>query len=146
MGYGKCFLGGNYGYVERHHIFSGALRQKSEKYGLVVELSPWMHREGPQAAHRCRETREALCKYGQRKAMIDQCWTLEEWLDEFGKNWLTDEELEEVEWAKGEFAQLLADREWAEESRIDSPEEIETAGRVTINGRGFRVTVEELPF
>ena len=97
MAYGKCFLSGTEGIVERHHIFGGALRWKSEKYDLVVELSPWMHREGPQAAHRCYETRERLCKYGQKKAMLEQGWDLSRWREEFGKNWLEAYELEQVE-------------------------------------------------
>lgn len=31
-------LCGSTKWIERHHIFGGALRKKSEKYGLVVDL------------------------------------------------------------------------------------------------------------
>ena len=33
-------------YVERHHIFGGANRKKSEKYGFVVPLRPDLHPNG----------------------------------------------------------------------------------------------------
>ena len=34
--YGKCWLCGKVGAVERHHIFGGSNRDKSERDGLVV--------------------------------------------------------------------------------------------------------------
>lgn len=131
--YGKCFLSGAEGLVERHHIFAGPLRSKSEKYGLVVELSPWMHRNGPRAAHNCRETAERLKRYGQRKAMLEQGWDLDTWLQEFGRNWLEDYELSEI-------ADLQEAADWKADTWIREEPERET--RVF----RFTVTAEELPF
>ena len=131
--YGKDFLTGVEGLVERHHIFGGALRKKSEKYGLVVLLSPWMHREGPEAAHRSGDTREKLKKYGQRKCMIEQGWDVDRFVAEFGRNWLTDAELDEIEYLQGE----------AEHYRVDWIHEEPKPKTKTLR---FTVTVEELPF
>ena len=55
--YGKCWLCGKVGAVERHHIFGGSNRDKSERDGLVVLLcGESCHRNGPRAAHRSAET------------------------------------------------------------------------------------------
>ena len=88
----ECWLCGRNGTgdpLELHHIFPGPLREKSEKYGLTVYLcGERCHRSGPRSAHRCRETAEILKRYAQQKAMEENSWTLEDWLKEFGKNYL----------------------------------------------------------
>lgn len=38
--YTECFLCHQYCDTEKHHIFGGALRKKSEKYKLTVQLCP----------------------------------------------------------------------------------------------------------
>lgn len=96
MAYGKCFLSGTYGTVERHHIFGGARRNLSERYGLVVYLSPEKHQLDRDSAHRSGETADRLHRYGQRKAMLENDWTVEQFRLVFGKNYLDAEELEEV--------------------------------------------------
>ena len=76
-----CWLCGRNGTAEpldRHHIFGGANRKKSEKYGLTAWLC------------RCAETRGALQEYGQRLAMERQGWTREEFARQFGKNYLDE--------------------------------------------------------
>lgn len=97
MAYGFCFLSGTYGIVERHHIFGGARRNLSEKYGLVVELSHGKHQTDRDSAHRCGETADKLHRYGQRKAMLEQGWTVEEFRLVFGRNYLDEDELEEIQ-------------------------------------------------
>lgn len=88
----KCWLCGRNGAVdplERHHIYQGALRNKSEKYGLVVYLcGNSCHRNGKYAVHRCRETRDMLMQWGQKKAMEEQGWDIEQFREVFGKNFL----------------------------------------------------------
>ena len=37
--------------VERHHIFGGANRKNSEKYGFIVPLRPDLHPNGVYAGH-----------------------------------------------------------------------------------------------
>jgi len=88
----KCWLCGKNGAgdpLERHHIYQGALRNKSEKYGLVVYLcGNSCHRNGKYAVHRCRETRDMLMQWGQKKAMEEQGWDIEQFREVFGKNFL----------------------------------------------------------
>lgn len=88
----KCALCGRNGWgdpLERHHIFGGPYRKKSEKYKLVVYLcGNRCHRNGEKAAHRCKETQDLLRRAGQRKAMCEQGWTVEQFIEEFGKNYL----------------------------------------------------------
>lgn len=89
MHYGKCFLCGEWGLLEDHHIFGGSNRKKSEKYGLKVGLCGIKcHREGPEAAHRCAETAQMLHEYGQKRFMNEQGATLDEFRALFGKNYL----------------------------------------------------------
>ena len=88
----SCWMCGRNGTadpLDKHHIFSGAFRKKSEKYGLTVYLCHGScHISGEKAAHRGRETRDALHRYGQEKAMEEQGWTTEDFIREFGRNYL----------------------------------------------------------
>ena len=88
----KCWRCGRTGYPEpldHHHIFGGPNRKKSEKYGLVVDLChSSCHIFGPMAAHNNAETMRALRQFGQRKAMEENGWTVEDFIREFGKNYL----------------------------------------------------------
>lgn len=85
---GYCFLCGRYGPVERHHIFGAANRKKSERYGLTVNLCHWCHNEPPDGAHFSAATARTLHIYGQCKAMKEQGWSVEDFVREFGKNYL----------------------------------------------------------
>lgn len=91
-----CFLCGKNGSqdrLERHHIFGGSNRRLSEKYNLVVYLcGNSCHRNGPKAAHRCKETMNLLHAYGQRKAMKEQGWSAEQFRHVFGRNYLLEDE------------------------------------------------------
>lgn len=85
----RCGRNGATDPLDRHHIFGGAYRDKSEKYGLVVRLCHnRCHVFGKDAAHRNAETMQALHEYGQEKAMREQGWTTEDFIREFGKNYL----------------------------------------------------------
>ena len=89
MIYGKCWLCGNWGWLEEHHIFGGPLRKKSEKFGLKVGLcGDTCHRLGKEAAHQCEATALRLHQYGQRKYMGEQGATVDEFRAQFGKNYL----------------------------------------------------------
>ena len=88
----RCALCGRNGVgdpLEAHHIFGGANRKKSEKYGLTVWLcGNRCHREGAEAVHRNARSQEKLHIMGQLKAMKEQGWTEEEFRAVFGKNYL----------------------------------------------------------
>ena len=74
--------------MEEHHIFGGARRKKSEKYGLVVDLCHPCHNEPPRGAHHNKDTALYLHQWGQRKAMLEQGWSTHDFIREFGKNYL----------------------------------------------------------
>lgn len=90
----RCWLCGRNGAtdpLERHHVFGGANRRKSEKYGLVVWLcGNECHRLGPESAHRNKTTMQILHRYGQKKAMREQGWTKEDFVRVFGKNYVEE--------------------------------------------------------
>ena len=92
----KCFRCGRNGCVDpldRHHIFGGAYRKKSEKYGLVVDLCHHeCHIFGEDSVHQNAETMRRLKRYGQLKAMHEQNWTEDEFRREFGKSYLEEGE------------------------------------------------------
>ena len=97
----QCFLCGANGTrdpLDRHHIFGGAMRSKSQRYGLVIDLChSKCHIFGPHAVHRDPETRQRVQEWGQRKVMREQGWSIEEFRWEFGRNYLDEEPEEEPE-------------------------------------------------
>ncbi len=73
--------------TEEHHILYGSgRRDRSEETGLKVYLCIDHHREGQQAVHSCRETRELLCRIAQEE--YKQAHTHEQWMALAGKNYL----------------------------------------------------------
>ena len=89
--YKECYLCGrnrHAGRLEVHHIFGGARRKLSTKYGLVVTLCPDCHREAPYAVHQSAETMQYLHEVGQKKAMKENGWTREQFMEVFEKNHL----------------------------------------------------------
>lgn len=84
-----CGANGAYDPLDRHHIFGGPYRKKSEKYGLVVYLChSKCHIFGPLAVHNNKETMSKLHQYGQEEAMRENGWTTEKFISEFGRNYL----------------------------------------------------------
>ena len=87
----KCYLCGRNGAadpLDRHHIFNGAYRKKSEKYGLVVPLCHYRcHEVGKYAAHNNPDTALYLKHKGQVKVMKEQGWDTKRFIKEFGKDY-----------------------------------------------------------
>lgn len=88
----RCFLCGRNGSVDpldKHHIFGGPYRKKSEQYGLVVYLC---HRDchifGKEAVHNNAKNMLFVKQYGQKKAMQEQGWSDADFIKQFGKNYL----------------------------------------------------------
>lgn len=74
--------------LEEHHVFGGPNRKWSEKYGLKAYLcGDTCHRNGPRAAHQCRETMQKLHEAGQQ-AFEEHHGTREEFIRIFGRNYL----------------------------------------------------------
>ena len=67
-----------------------ANRRLSEHYGLKVYLCPYHHRNGPEAAHRCRQT-DILLKQAAQRA-FERKYSHEKWMEVFCRNYLPAEE------------------------------------------------------
>lgn len=80
-----CFLCGSYRDIEIHHIFGGANRKLSDKYGLTVPLCRGCHNLPPHGAHFNRETMQYLHEIGQRA--FEEHYT-EDFVEIFGRNYL----------------------------------------------------------
>lgn len=75
--------------LDRHHVFGGANRKKSEKYGLTVYLChDSCHIFGYGAVHMNAEVDRKLKQEVQRKAMAYYGWNFDDWRKEFGKSYL----------------------------------------------------------
>ena len=73
----------------RHEIFFGTRnRQKSIKDGLVVFLTPEMHNMSNKGVHYNKEFRDYMQKEGQKVWMNHYNKTPEDFIDEYGKNYL----------------------------------------------------------
>lgn len=92
---GRCYRCGRICRTEKHHIFGGANRKLSEKYGLTVYLCHECHNEPPHGAHFSKETAAWLHRIGQTAFEVNRHNQGAEW-DEartefvriFGKNYL----------------------------------------------------------
>lgn len=85
---GRCFICGRYCQTETHHIFGGANRKKSEKYGLKVNLCHNCHNEPPSGVHFNRDNNLQLKRAGQEAAMCAYHWTVKDFIRERGRNYL----------------------------------------------------------
>ena len=88
----KCFLCGRNGAgdpLDKHHIFGGPYRGKSEKYGLYVYLCHnRCHIYGKMSVHQNQKTMRQLKRYGQLKAMKENGWSTDDVIREFGKSYI----------------------------------------------------------
>lgn len=76
-------------HLDKHHIFGGALRGKSEQYGLTVYIHHnKCHIFGKNSAHMNRNVQAKLERIAQKKAMEYYGWTAEEFSRIFYKNYL----------------------------------------------------------
>ena len=73
-------------YLERHHVFGGADRDKSEAEGLTVYLCVAHHREGPEAAHLNRYINRILQQDAQM--VYEAQHSHEEFMELIGKNFI----------------------------------------------------------
>lgn len=91
----KCFIckqNPNGDPLDKHHVFCGALRDKSEKYGLTVYLHHnKCHIFGKNAVHVNAEVNRQLQEYAQKKAMRHYGWTVEDFRREFYKNYIKED-------------------------------------------------------
>ena len=89
-----CYLCGANGALDkldRHEIFGGSNRETSKRLGLWVLLCHNdCHIFGTMAAHNNASTALRLKQEAQRRAMEAYGWSTEDFIREFGKNYLED--------------------------------------------------------
>ena len=84
----RCYICGATRCLEKHHIYGGALRKKSERYGLTVTLCHACHNEPPFGVHYNRPTMLALKQRAQRQAMDFYGWSTDDFVPKFYKNYI----------------------------------------------------------
>lgn len=76
-------------FLAKHHVFGGALRSKSEQYGLTVYIhNNKCHIYGENAVHRNAKVNRQLQAFVQKKAMKHYGWTTEQFIEKFRKNYI----------------------------------------------------------
>lgn len=86
----RCYFCGATQNLEKHHIFGGALRKKSERYGLTVTLCHDCHNEPPHGVHFDAVRNNNLKAHAQRKAMRRFGWSTEDFVLHFYKNYVDE--------------------------------------------------------
>lgn len=85
----SCFLCHRSDYTEEHHVFHGTANRKiSEKYGLKVRLCPFCHRDNKNGVHGNNSVDLQLKQTAQSMAMEHYGWTVEQFIQVVGKNYL----------------------------------------------------------
>jgi len=82
-----CYLCGSTDRVERHHIFPSGLREKSDKYGLIIPLC-WEHHQGKNGVHANRELMDEVKRIGQMA--FEEIHGHDKFMREFHRNYLDD--------------------------------------------------------
>jgi len=92
--YPTCFLCGRNGMtdpLERHHVFggTGGNKPKSEKYGAIVYLCKHRcHNGSKDSVHKNVQRMRELHQYWQRRLMVENNWTEDDFRAVFGVNYL----------------------------------------------------------
>lgn len=73
--------------VERHHVFGGANRKKSERRGFIAPLRPDLHPNGVFAGKDAKDVDTALKRLSQQY-YESHYGTREQFIEEFGRNYL----------------------------------------------------------
>ena len=82
-----CFVCQRVGAMHKHHIFGGANRKWSEKYGLYVHLCPEDHNMSDRGVHFNKELMDYMHRIGQ-ESFERKCGDRSEFMAIFGRNYL----------------------------------------------------------
>ena len=90
----RCYVCGGHANgdpLDKHHVFGGALRKKSEKYGLTVYLHhSKCHIFGKTSVHQNADVSNALKEIAQRKAMQHFGLSVDDFRKEFHQNYIEE--------------------------------------------------------
>lgn len=81
-----CFLSGSTVDIEKHHIFGGANRRNSAKYGLWVYLRHDLHNEPPYGIHHNINANRQLQEIAQKA--FEKHYPDLNFISIFGRNYL----------------------------------------------------------
>lgn len=84
----NCGKNGSTDPLNRHEVFGGAYREKSKRLGLWVHLCHTSCHQGKLGVHNNWYLNSRLKTQAQRCAMQQYHWTTEDFIREFGKNYL----------------------------------------------------------
>lgn len=84
----ECEICGSTRWLERHHVYNGAYRKKSEKFGAVATLCHFCHNEPPNGVHHNAENMRQLKAKYQMQIMDKYGMSEEEFIREFGKSYI----------------------------------------------------------
>ena len=82
----RCFFCGRTVGLERHHIYPGANRKHSERWGLWVYCCDFCHRDPKDGVQYNRKKSDALKRLGQ--IAFEARHSHDEFIQIFGKNYL----------------------------------------------------------
>lgn len=83
-----CLRNGGTDPINRHEVFGGPFRQKSKRLGLWCYLCHNSCHQGTDGVHNNREKELELKRRAQQAAMDFYGWSVEDFIREFGKNYL----------------------------------------------------------
>lgn len=93
----RCIITGRTDHIERHHIFGGANRKRSEKYGFIAPLTAEMHPNGVIGQSRDLQAVDGKLKRLCQEYYFEHIGNREDWYREFGRFYDADDTEEEDE-------------------------------------------------
>lgn len=82
----ECYFTGRTTGLHKHHVFGGANRRLSEKYGCWVYLIPELHNMSDEGVHFDRELDLSLKRECQRR--FEKIYGHEKFMQVFGRSYL----------------------------------------------------------
>lgn len=83
-----CYITGEEYNLHKHHVFNGANRKLSEKYGLVIYLRADWHNMEKYSIHMDAALDRRIKAEVQQIAMEHYGWSVDDFIRIFGKNYL----------------------------------------------------------
>jgi hypothetical protein len=84
----KCYFTQSYK-AERHHVYPGIFRKKSEAYGYVIPLVYYLHKDAPESAHdKPNSGIDLKLKQMCQEHFEENHGNREDFIREFGRNYI----------------------------------------------------------
>ena len=78
-------------YLDKHHVFGGSNRDRSERMGLWIYVRKDLHNVSRESIHQNAELNRTIKKWAQRKCMEHYDMSIDDFIREFGKNYILTE-------------------------------------------------------